>query len=665
MGEEQTAGARIGPADVAGKKFDIVRKGYDPATVRAFLEAVRVQLESTAAREEALLLRLTEAEHRVANPELDPEVLTNALGHEMALVLRTSQEAARAVVTRAEDEASKVMDEARAEAARLTGMAESVLEERSNQADLAAKARSAEVEAEALGILADGRAQVDAFMDEARAKAATQIEEARASAAEIVEAATNEGAELLAEARQLRTRVLTDLAKRRRVLHLQVERLRAGRESLTEVVRSSRVAFAALDEGLARAEADARLAAEAAVRQVAATPEADTVAELEATLEMGRQAELVGRATGPRRLSRPAPAAAEPEPAPAEPEPAPAAEPEPAAAPAEPEPAEPAPPAAEPAPPAEPEPAEPEPAEPEPAAADAPAGPAAPAEPAPAEPAPAIAGSLQEPVEELFARLRAAGSGAPDDGTTEQDSSKGEVEERQEEVTPLAAESALQRRDQAVEALVGSLARKLKRALQDDQNAMLDQLRVRSARPRGRGGAGSTGLEGLDGDQGHLREASARYLIAAAQAGAELAGAELGGGDSGVAAETAGGEEADELAGALSGALRRRLSQILREAEGADEARTAELIGVAYREWKGERIEGLAGDHVVAAFGRGYLAAAPATATLSWIVDDGGVQCPDCDDNALAGPLVPGASYPTGQAHPPAHPGCRCLLVPT
>jgi hypothetical protein len=46
------------------------------------------------------------------------------------------------------------------------------------------------------------------------------------------------------------------------------------------------------------------------------------------------------------------------------------------------------------------------------------------------------------------------------------------------------------------------------------------------------------------------------------------------------------------------------------------------------------------------------------------VVDEEG-QCPDCDDNALAGPVTKGQPYPTGQPHPPAHPGCRCILVST
>ncbi|HZU80747.1 MAG TPA: hypothetical protein VE991_12590, partial [Acidimicrobiales bacterium] len=54
---------------------------------------------------------------------------------------------------------------------------------------------------------------------------------------------------------------------------------------------------------------------------------------------------------------------------------------------------------------------------------------------------------------------------------------------------------------------------------------------------------------------------------------------------------------------------------------------------------------------------------APARA-LRWIVDDDGAECPDCDDNALAGSVPSGDAFPTGHRHPPAHPGCRCLLAP-
>ena len=52
----------------------------------------------------------------------------------------------------------------------------------------------------------------------------------------------------------------------------------------------------------------------------------------------------------------------------------------------------------------------------------------------------------------------------------------------------------------------------------------------------------------------------------------------------------------------------------------------------------------------------------PDGAVLRWIPLVEG-RCADCDDNALE-PTVKGRAFPTGQAHPPAHPGCRCLLAP-
>ena len=50
---------------------------------------------------------------------------------------------------------------------------------------------------------------------------------------------------------------------------------------------------------------------------------------------------------------------------------------------------------------------------------------------------------------------------------------------------------------------------------------------------------------------------------------------------------------------------------------------------------------------------------------MRWVVDDVDGPCPDCDDDALAGLLPKGEEFPTGQTYPPAHSGCRCLLVPS
>ncbi|MGH9066977.1 MAG: hypothetical protein ACRD0J_05755, partial [Acidimicrobiales bacterium] len=120
--------------------------------------------------------------------------------------------------------------------------------------------------------------------------------------------------------------------------------------------------------------------------------------------------------------------------------------------------------------------------------------------------------------------------------------------------------------------------------------------------------------------------------------------------------------QADALAGEVGSDLGRRLEQVLTTG-GGDAGELVDGVGVVYREWKSQRVERVAWDHVVAAFAEGVLAASAKGTAMSWIVDDDG-PCPDCDDNALAGPLPAGEAYPTGQAHPPAHPGCRCLLAP-
>jgi hypothetical protein len=62
------------------------------------------------------------------------------------------------------------------------------------------------------------------------------------------------------------------------------------------------------------------------------------------------------------------------------------------------------------------------------------------------------------------------------------------------------------------------------------------------------------------------------------------------------------------------------------------------------------------------AWSHGVYDATPDGAVLRWIpVTEG--RCADCDDNGLE-PTVKGSSFPTGQTHPPAHPGCRCLPAP-
>jgi hypothetical protein len=124
-------------------------------------------------------------------------------------------------------------------------------------------------------------------------------------------------------------------------------------------------------------------------------------------------------------------------------------------------------------------------------------------------------------------------------------------------------------------------------------------------------------------------------------------------------------EVATALAAAVVEPLRHRLEEALSAGDddkGA-EAQLAESASAVYRQWRAQEVDPLARHHAAIAFARGAHARYPEGAGLRWVVDDDG-PCPDCDDNQLAGTVVKGTPYPTGQVHPPAHPGCRCLLVP-
>ena len=88
----------------------------------------------------------------------------------------------------------------------------------------------------------------------------------------------------------------------------------------------------------------------------------------------------------------------------------------------------------------------------------------------------------------------------------------------------------------------------------------------------------------------------------------------------------------------------------------------ADRVGAAFREWRGERVERLAGDYATQAFSAG-VAAAGGEGKMRWIVTSTG-GCSDCEDNALAGAVSSIEMFPTGHTYPPAHSGCRCLVAP-
>ncbi|MFN8050471.1 MAG: DivIVA domain-containing protein [Acidimicrobiales bacterium] len=111
--------------------------------------------------------------------------------------------------------------------------------------------------------------------------------------------------------------------------------------------------------------------------------------------------------------------------------------------------------------------------------------------------------------------------------------------------------------------------------------------------------------------------------------------------------------------------LRAKLARVVDESDDTspDRSELVDRVRATYREWRNDRIGELAGDIATLAFSTGLMAAAAPGQKLCWIVDHGGLPCADGEDNQLAGPVAVGEEYPTGDTCPPAHPGCRCLLV--
>jgi hypothetical protein len=230
------------------------------------------------------------------------------------------------------------------------------------------------------------------------------------------------------------------------------------------------------------------------------------------------------------------------------------------------------------------------------------------------------------------------------------------VEVAQDEaVVPEAADPDSERlaaRDAAVTDIEALVVRKLKRLLADEQNEVQDLVR------RQQGKVDQIDVLGeRDHHVGRFVAAVGGELLAAVSAGASF--------------YDPAGHPADVDLSAIDERLAHELIDPLRQlvGRGVDEARGDEdelldRVRSAYREVKSQRVEPAARVVTLSAFNLGVVTSQPEGAWLRWAVDPVAGCSPDCDDNALAGPVVAGEAYPTGAAYPPNHPGCRCLLVP-
>jgi hypothetical protein len=211
----------------------------------------------------------------------------------------------------------------------------------------------------------------------------------------------------------------------------------------------------------------------------------------------------------------------------------------------------------------------------------------------------------------------------------------------------------------ATEKVRAPLARRAKRALQDEQNELLDALRKQKGRPTADAVLATVDTR-VDAWVDVLAPAVDEVYRAARRATAPDA--------------TASGAEREllvELATAVSAPLHERLASAFEPAGASDDEKDTEerdtdhdvtqRLGARYREWRTQRLDDALADVLATAWARGALDAAPAGARLRWITPAGGC-CPDCDDDTLE-PTTRGEAFPTGQLAPPAHPGCRCVVA--
>jgi DivIVA domain-containing protein len=286
----------------------------------------------------------------------------------------------------------------------------------------------------------------------------------------------------------------------------------------------------------------------------------------------------------------------------------------------------------------------------------------------------------QDHVEELFARLKADRGGPPpgtagegealgvgatavaimDDpqGHRAPQAAEGEDDEADAEAAPEAAveeveeldpdEAVLHERDTHLGPVERDLGRRLKRVLADEQNEVFDLLR--RDQPAELDDVVPTAHE-------HVRRYAAAALPdldLAAVSGAASVDRELT--EPCLAL-------ASELGQSLVEPMRERIARSLDECEGDFEEVTERLRSV-YREWKGQRIGAAVRHYAAAAYAWGVYEATPSDTELRWLVDRRGEACPDADDNALASGVRKGEAFPTGVLCSPAHPDCRCLVVP-
>ena len=624
------------PAAVSAASFNVSRRGFDQTEVRDFLRMVSAEMARLQERERFLESELKAMQTRgmSAPGMLDEEVVTALLGEEAARVLGTAREASSQIRLRAEEAATRLVKEASSDATRLR--------------------------------------------EEAELEAVRRREDAAADAEAEIELAKQQGRDMVNEAREYREKVLTELARRRELAREQIEQLIHNRDRLLNAFERARLAtddvmtgLVSVDHDLPReyinlapttgpvptivlervveAFAEAEVEAEepevielfdhtkleeiepeptqAVVEEIVdvvidvvtvveeETPTAEVLVEVEVIEEVAVVEAIVEETPVAEVIETIAVAEDEksnvvnlfskdrPRP--------------------------------------------------ETSGGVNPEHPSVDKTVAPKSDANAQA------VENLFARLReatvdkAASNAVSGGKVVEPRKSKKKVAVVEETATavvpvqPMHDAGAFAKRDEVLAPIVVAMSRKLKRVLADEENEVLEYLR---------GKKNALTIDAMVGEQEvHAKrygDAISEDIMAAAKGAAKSAKV------------TDVIPTVDVLIGVqLVKPLRDRLAKAI-EQNGTDRVAMAKALRGVYRQWKSQHIDEQVDDIACLAYSRGFFAGVKPGTQVCWMVDPNGPECPDAEDNSLAGSIALGKEFPTGNLHPLAHAGCRCLLAP-
>lgn len=667
------------PSAVGAAAFPVARRGFDQGEVRDFLRMVAAELARLQERERFLEAEMRSMQTRgLSGPgRLDEETVTTLLGEEAARVLTVARDASTQIRERAEESATRLVKDAAEDAARIRESAMS---------------------------------EAQRIRDDAAADAEAEIEMAK-----------QQGRDMVNEAREYREKVLSELSRRRDAARAQIEQLLHGRDRLLNAFERARIASESVLNELHEAHDEPETlvnlapttgpipivnpqhpsvtaydhaAAEAAEREArSAVEEAESLVADATAFDIPLDGPAVGAVEGPdaadeiviedivevvdviedieiiehveviervEDASVDSPHIADDihvPVAPVEdtPEDAPSADSD-----------------------------------------DAPTTnvvslfdrrpvrvPGVEESPQPKSDHPVTAAPRKDAkVDDIFAKLRAGSTeevarastpapaadpkpkATPADAAEKKPAAKKQTEKQADKkagkpakFTPVVDPARFSARDEAVAPVVSQIARKFKRVLADEQNNVLEHLRNKRS-----------SLE-IDAVLGTADEQAKRYAAAVSEDAMSAASAgaksmkDARGTSKRVTQKAVGTEVTAAVLAGLVAMFREDARIAIGEAEG-DRQVLAGLMRDVYRKWKMTGIDEHVDDVACAAYNAGaYLSLEPSTA-IHWLVDAESTCCGDCADNSLAGAVTKGQAFPTGDMHPMAHTGCRCLIGP-